>query len=247
MQKIMDQDITIGFEEKNKNIARPKDLIKEHRQPQWNPYVNNEGTICAIGGKGFLVIAGDTRLSNGFSIVSRNTSKISKLTKDVFLATSGMYADFSALCKNLQARLKMYEFDSGKAPSTKSCACLLSRTLYSKRFFPFYTFNALCGFDENGVGQTYGYDAVGSYDVKNYVVLGSASQMIVPIIDCQIEGYNKEKQTFNKDNKEEVIKLIIDVFNSASERDVYTGDALEIYVLEPGKEPVKQEVKLRQD
>lgn len=84
-------------------------LPHEHRD-QWNPYVFNAGTVVgkyffvkfqAVGGKGFFIVAGDTRLSKGYGIISRNSSKIAQLTEDNFLATSGMYADFTALKKTL--------------------------------------------------------------------------------------------------------------------------------------------------
>lgn len=114
----------------------------------WDPYVNNEGTVVAIGGKGFYLVAGDTRISSGYSILSRNTSKIAQLTSDSFMATSGMYADFVALQKHLKHRITLYNYDNGRDPSCKSVACLLSRALYSKRFFPYYTFNLLAGFDD---------------------------------------------------------------------------------------------------
>jgi len=45
----------------------------------------------------------------------------------------------------------------------------------TNRFFPFYTFNLLAGFDENGRGQVINYDAVGSGDFKKYAVLGSSA------------------------------------------------------------------------
>jgi len=61
------------------------------------------------------------------------------------------------------------------------------------RFFPFYTFNLLAGFDENGRGQVINYDAVGSGDFKKYAVLGSSAQLIVPIFDQFFEGNNKKK------------------------------------------------------
>jgi len=49
-----------------------------------------------------LIIAGDTRLSHRkYSILSRDESKIVKLAGKCFLATSGMYADFTALRKLL--------------------------------------------------------------------------------------------------------------------------------------------------
>lgn len=54
--------------------------------------------------------------------------------------------------------------------TTETIASLLSRTLYGKRFFPYYTFNLLAGLDENGNGKVYGYDAVGSFDTVNYGV-----------------------------------------------------------------------------
>lgn len=57
--------------------------------------------------------------------------------------------------------------------STKAIGNLLSYTLYMKRFFPFYTFNALAGLDENGDGMVYGYDAIGSFDRLPFVVQGS--------------------------------------------------------------------------
>lgn len=80
-----------------------------------------------------------------------------------------MYADFAALSKNLAAKLQMYKYNNEKQASMKAIASLLSRTLYYKRysppqslqllssmlpprFFPYYTFNLLAGFDENGRG-----------------------------------------------------------------------------------------------
>jgi len=41
--------------------------------------------------------------------------------------------------------------------------------------------------------------------------------------------------------------IIIDCFNSAAERDIYTGDHLEILVIEKGKEPIRSVHELRRD
>lgn len=145
----------------------------------------------AIGGKGFIIVAGDTRLSKGFQIISRNTSKLENLTDTTILATSGMYADFNGLLKQLKSKLQMYEYSIGRPATFKNIHMLLSRTLYMKRSFPFYTFNLLAGFDENDNGIIVGYDAVGSGDFKPYGVQGSASQIIIPLMDNVFEGYNK--------------------------------------------------------
>lgn len=83
-----------------------------------------------------MIVAGDTRASQGYSIVSRDLSKLARLTDNVFLATSGMYADFAALSKNLAAKLQMYKYNNEKQASMKAIASLLSRTLYYKRYSP---------------------------------------------------------------------------------------------------------------
>jgi hypothetical protein len=48
-------------------------------QHQFNPYTENGGTILAIAGADFSVIAGDTRQSEGYSIQTRYAPKVFKL------------------------------------------------------------------------------------------------------------------------------------------------------------------------
>lgn len=49
------------------------------QQRQFNPYTENGGTILAIAGKDFSVIAGDTRQSEGYSIQTRYAPKVFRL------------------------------------------------------------------------------------------------------------------------------------------------------------------------
>ena len=62
-----------------------------------------------------------------------------------------------------------------------------AKTLYSKRFFPFYTFNLLAGLTPDGEPKVYGYDAIGSYDTHKYGVQGSGQQLMVGLLDNQFE------------------------------------------------------------
>ena len=43
---------------------------------EFDPYVDNGGTVVAIAGKDYCIIAADTRLSEGYIIRSRNTTRI---------------------------------------------------------------------------------------------------------------------------------------------------------------------------
>lgn len=58
-----------------------------------------------MGIPGAVIVAGDTRLSNGYNILSRDSTKLAQLTDRCVLATAGQYADFIALRKYLQHRL----------------------------------------------------------------------------------------------------------------------------------------------
>jgi 20S proteasome subunit beta 6 len=45
----------------------------------FNPYAENGGTILAIAGLDFAVVAGDTRQSEGYSIQTRYAPKVFRL------------------------------------------------------------------------------------------------------------------------------------------------------------------------
>lgn len=124
----------------------------------------------------------------------------------------------------------MYEFEHNKTPSINAIAQLLSCMLYSKRFFPYYSFCLLSGLDENGKGVVYGYDAVGSFDSHAFVALGSGGSLITSILDNQILG--KNQTSFNAVDKIDVINIVKDSITSASERDVHTGDSAEIIIID---------------
>ena len=183
----------------------------------------NEGTLSAIAGKDFCVIAADTRCSLGYSILGRDVSKITKLTDKICIATAGMRADAIGLHRMLQTKIKLYQNKIGSEPGIEAIAQLLSETLYSRRFFPYYTFNLLCGITKEGEGAIYSYDAIGSYDRVNSSTMGSGSQLVVPILDNQFKDHNT-LEPVQPENIDEVVNVIKDTIHATAERDIYTGD-----------------------
>ena len=115
---------------------------------------------------------------------------MSKLTDKVVICSAGMRADIDGLHKILVTKIRMYEHQFHKVPSISAIAQLLMNTLYGRRFFPFYTFNLLCGINDEGEGAIYSYDAIGSYDRVNCQAMGSGSQMVLPVLDNQIKDHN---------------------------------------------------------
>ncbi|PRQ57645.1 putative proteasome endopeptidase complex [Rosa chinensis] len=208
-------------------------MTKQHAN--WSPYDNNGGSVVAIAGADYCVIAADTRMSTGYSILTRGYSKISKLADKAFMASSGFQADVKALQKHLTAKHLIYQHQHNKQMSCPAMAQLLSNTLYYKRFFPYYAFNVLGGLDTEGKGCVFTYDAVGSYERVGYSAQGSGSTLIMPFLDNQLKSPSPlllpAVDAVTPLSEGEAIDLVKTVFASATERDIYTGDRLEIYVL----------------
>ncbi|XP_030853704.1 proteasome subunit beta type-1 [Strongylocentrotus purpuratus] len=200
-------------------------------QQRFNPYTFNGGTIMAMAGDDYAIIASDTRLSEGFSIHTRDSPKNYRLTDGTVLGCAGFHGDVLTLTKVLTARLKMYEHEHHKKMSTTAIAAMLSTILYYRRFFPYYTYNILAGLDEEGKGCVYSFDPVGSYERETYRAAGSSSALLQPLLDNQIGGKNQEGWVKEPIPVDKAVALVKDVFISAAERDIYTGDGIVLHVL----------------
>jgi 20S proteasome subunit beta 6 len=125
----------------------------------------------------------------------------------------------------------MYQHNHKKPMSTPSIAQMLSNTLYYKRFFPYYAFNVMAGIDPSGVGAVYSYDAIGSYERTMYSATGSGQAYIIPLLDNVIGQRNHANKETVPLSAAEVVEIMKDAFLSAGERDIYTGDAVEIMIV----------------
>merc|ERR1719401_306540 len=86
----------------------------------------------------------------------------------VVFANTGMQADVAALKSTIQSNLMLFKYEHKEPISLMASAQMLSNTLYSKRFFPYYAFNLVAGLDKKGFGAAYVYDAIGSFERKAF-------------------------------------------------------------------------------
>ena len=78
------------------------------KQHSFSPYEMNGGTVAAIAGPNYCIIASDTRCSSGYEILSRNVSHIHTLSnQNVVLASSGCKTDIDQLRSVLDIRCKV--------------------------------------------------------------------------------------------------------------------------------------------
>jgi len=208
----------------------------EHpQQRQFNPYTENGGTILAIAGADFTVIAGDTRQSEGYSIQTRYAPKVFRLTERAVLAVNGFAADGNMFVKKVKQRLEWYRHAHAKEMPLRAIARLIQTMLYAQRFFPYYVNNILGGIEEDGSGAVYSFDPVGSYEREACRAAGAASSLVQPFLDNQIYFRNQTPAPGTSHPTHlplpDVLSIVIDSFTSATERHIEVGDGLEMYVV----------------
>merc|ERR1711913_150199 len=134
---------------------------------RFSPYSDNGGSVVAIAGEDFVVIASDTRLSgHGYAILSREQPKLHRLSDKTVLGSTGCWCDILTFCKVAEMRMKSYR--------------------YNKRFFPYYISNILGGLDDKGKGYLYSYDPVGHCERNMYRAGGSSVSLLQPLLDNQV-------------------------------------------------------------
>ena len=199
---------------------------------RFSPYEFNGGTALGISGDDFAVVAADTRLSEGYGILSRSVSKARLLTPRCVVATGGCWTDVATLHRVLAQTCDAYKSKHECDVATPGVAQMLGNTLYGRRFFPYYAFNVVAGLDAEGRGAVYTYDAVGSYERVAYAAQGSGQKLIIPLLDNIVGGKNRADRTPPAELAvDEAVALAIEAFVTAGERDMYTGDAVEIFVI----------------
>ncbi|XP_029055385.1 proteasome beta6 subunit [Osmia lignaria lignaria] len=219
------------FISENPGRSLPDYETQAAKMKSFSPYADNGGSVIALAGDEFCVIAADTRLSTGFSIYTREQQKLFPLSNKTILGCSGCWCDTLTLTRLLSARMQMYEHEHQKEMPTPAVAQMLSTMLYYKRFFPYYVSNILGGLDEKGNGCVYSYDPIGHCEVTKYRASGSAGALLQPLLDNQVGYKNQEGVEPVPLTEERAIAIIKDVFTSAAERDIYTGDSITIKVI----------------
>lgn len=214
---------------------------------QFSPYTSNGGSIMAIHGDDYCVIAGDTRQSEGYNIQTRYKPKVFQLTDKATLATNGFSADAEALVSRIKIRLEMYQHTHGRSMPLHAIARMLSTILYSKRFFPYYVYNILGGIDEEGRGAVYGYDPVGSYERIVCCASGAAQGLLQPFLDNQVM-FKNQMPTPETSIPEpghlplpHALRIVMDSFTSATERHIEVGDGLEVFIVRSMKPRASEE------
>lgn len=178
------------------------------------------GTAVGVRVKEGVVLATEKRVTYDGFVLSKQAKKVHPITSRVGVAFAGLMGDVGYLTKLLKFEAKYYELQHGREIKTRSLAKLLSVILYSYKWIPMLTEVIVGGFDEEGPAL-YILDPVGSLIEERYAAVGSGSQLAMGYIEPKY----REDLTI-----EEAEKLVIEAIKTVIERDVLSGDGVDLLV-----------------
>ncbi len=167
-----------------------------------------------------IVLASERRIAYGNFLVSKSTKKTFPLTPNVAAACAGLVADMQLLSLQIKALAKIRKMEIKRDVPPNSIAKMMSNLMYERRFFPLLTQVIVGGLVDKPV--IYTLDPLGSVLPDEYAAVGTGAEMALGVLD---QSY-KEKLT-----EKEAVELAIKSVRSATMRDSFSGDGIDILVI----------------
>jgi len=168
-----------------------------------------------------VVFASERRIAYGNFLVSKSTKKTFQITPKVGAACAGLVADMQILSLQISALAKIRKMELKREVPPNSIAKMMSNMMYERRFFPLLTQVIVGGFVEKP--SIYTLDPLGSVLPDEYAAVGTGAEMALGVLDSQFKANMAEQEA-----KELAIKSI----RSASLRDSFSGDGIDILVID---------------
>ena len=173
-----------------------------------------------------IVLAADKRATSGYLISHKKFEKILNITENIAVTVAGTVSDVQLLAKYIRAELKLKLIRTDRESTVKEAANLLSMMVYNNirklSLIPGISHFLIGGKDEEGF-HIYDLAPDGSIVVvDDYTTSGSGSVMVYGVLETL---YHK------KVSVEEGIKLAVKSINAAVQRDVASGDGIDIVTI----------------
>ncbi len=177
-------------------------------------------TAVGITYDGGVVFASEKRIAYGNFLVSKSTKKTFKITPNVGATCAGLVADMQILSLQISALAKIRKMEIKRDVPPNTIAKMMSNMMYERRFFPLLTQVIVGGV----VGEPviYTLDPLGSVLPDTYAAVGTGAETALGVLDPQF----KEKMT-----EQEAIELAKKAVKSATLRDSFSGDGIDVLVI----------------
>ncbi len=168
-----------------------------------------------------VVFASEKRIAYGNFLVSKTTKKTFQITPKVGAACAGLVADMQILSLQVAALAKIRNMEIKREIPPNSIAKMMSNMMYERRFFPLLTQVIVGGVVDKPAIFT--LDPLGSVLPDTYAAVGTGAETALGILDPQF----KENMT-----EQEAKDLAIKAIRSASLRDNFSGDGIDLLVID---------------
>ena len=168
-----------------------------------------------------VVFASERRIAYGNFLVSKSTKKTFQITPKVGAACAGLVADMQILSLQISALAKIRKMEIKREIPPNSIAKMMSNMMYERRFFPLLTQVIVGGIVEKPA--IYTLDPLGSVLPDEYAAVGTGAEMALGVLDPQFKANMAEQEA-----KELAVKSI----RSASLRDSFSGDGIDVLVID---------------
>jgi len=183
-------------------------------------------TTLALMCKDGIVMAADKRATSGYLIAHKKFDKIMNITDNIAVTVAGTVSDVQLLAKYIKAELRLKQIRTDRENTVKEAANLLAMLVYNNirklSLIPGISHFIICGKDDNGF-HVYDLSPDGSIaEIDDYNTSGSGSVMVYGVLETL---YKKNMSI------EEGIKLAVKCINAAIQRDIASGNGMDIVTI----------------
>jgi len=180
------------------------------------------GLVCKEG----IILGADRRASAGYMVADKKAQKVIKINDEMAITIAGLVSDAQLLSKIIRAQLKLLEVRKGKKSTVKQAANLLAGLVYNNVRRPAMIMSIvgflLAGKDDKGY-HLFNIGIDGSLsEMEDYVCDGSGMMFATGVLES---SYKKNMSL------DEGIKLTVQALNAALQRDIATGNGIDIMTI----------------
>ncbi|CCK68821.1 proteasome core particle subunit beta 2 KNAG_0B03800 [Huiozyma naganishii CBS 8797] len=182
-------------------------------------------TIVGVKFHNGVVIAADTRSTQGPIVADKNCAKLHRISPRIWCAGAGTAADTEAVTQLIGSNVELHSLYAKRQPRVVTALQMLKQHLFKYQGH-IGAYLIVAGTDPTGA-HLFSVQAHGSTDVGFYLSLGSGSLAAMAVL----ESNWKEDLS-----KEEAIKLASDAIQAGIWNDLGSGSNVDLCVMETGKD-----------
>jgi len=184
------------------------------------------GIVCRDG----VILAADRRASAGYLVADKKAEKLHQIAPNMAVTIAGLVSDAQLLVKLIKAEIRLKDLGTLRQSSVKEAANLLANIQYRNIRMPSMVAGIvgflLAGVDNEG-NQLYEIGVDGSIAITDmFMSDGSGSPFALGVLESQ---YKKGISL------EEGKQLAVTAINAALQRDIATGNGLQVWAITKDK------------